>query len=261
MTLREEFENIYKNIGTNLCSFGRDYHDVENFYSLIQIGTREENNKKLVQKCWELVDNYRKQGLYHTPDFGGALCVIGYNDRGFNHLKWMRNLKKYLDNMNYQNPHCIRWAISLCYLAGTITNKQFWYNRCTTFDWRKFNALILTKILTAYERLARIAMNKGQKQKAINLLNTALETYKEGLSQDMNDIVGNKKAWVYFGFCELALLSDIASQLVVFLANIDIYGTMEFENKFDSKRFGMLKWCQQLENEIQYLRRKHNDFN
>jgi hypothetical protein len=38
--------------------------------------------------------------------------------------------------------------------------------------------------------------------------------------------------------------------LIKFLQNIDIYGTKEFEQIFDKKRFGLLNYCKKLEEEL-----------
>lgn len=251
ITLREEFEEYYDKLGSNLVSFKRDYKDVKNFYSLVQIGTRYKNNKVLVSKCWELL---RNPEYLKTADYGGALCVIGYNDSKLDVSRFEDLVDEYL-KIETKNPHIVRWQISLSYLCGTLTNDMCWYHDCLFFDFREFNTLILTKQLLACEKLARIYLDNKNRIDAERVLMLGMQLYKEGLAHDLDKTIGKDGTYIHFACCELGLLSDIASQLVKFLHNIDLYYTnrTEFEKSFDEKRFGLFRYCTMLEKRIKEL--------
>lgn len=257
--LEEEFKDYYNILGTNLTSFERDYDDIQNFYSLIQIGTRELDNELLVEKCWALLNKYRDKP--NTPDYGGALCVIGYNDKELNLESWLNYLKKFCENYKERskNPHYARWYISLNYLAGNLTNNILYYRKCYyNITYKKFNMLILTKKLAAAEKIARYLLDFNLKQEAKDILIDAIELYKRALNDNLDTTIGKSGTYIYFSCVEIAELSDLASQLVKFLQNIDLYydNREEFEESFDSRRWGLYKYCKELENKINKIERR-----
>lgn len=241
--MRKEFETKFKILNTNLLSFERDYKDVNNFYKYIQIGTRIKNKEQLIKECNKFVDENQQL----TPDLGGVLCVLGYNDKNLRQ-DWFDLVDKFLDK-DSDNPHYVRWQISLSYLAGKISNNKSYYTKCLNYDFRKFNTLILTKQLLSCIELAKMNTNKDEIK---NILNKGLNLYKKGLSCDMNKIIGVNDCWLYFGCAEIAELSDIASQLVIFYENIDLFlkDKESFEKKLDWKRFGLLNYCRSLEEKL-----------
>lgn len=258
-SLNEEFEYYFKNLETNLCSFNRDYYNVENFYNLIQIGTRFNNKEKLVKECWNKLNELYESELYGTPDFGGILCVLMYNDFNIDLNVFYANLDIYLENFDKNNPHCIRWAISLTYRlgelaynSGHIEQARENFLKCLSYDFKSFNSLIVSKQMMACEKLSRIYLNIG-KSGAKEILQKGLELYKEAMSYNLDKTIGKDGCYIYFGCVEMGELCDIASQLVKFLQNIDIYGTTKFEEEFDNKRWGLYKYCTNLEKRIKEL--------
>lgn len=256
--LREEFEYYFEKLGTNLCSFKRDYYDVENFYNFIQIGTRVGDKNILIKKCHNKLNRLFETNLFGTPDFGGILCVLMYNDEPDLNV-YANELKLYLDNMDMYNPHCIRWAISLTYRLGELgydgghfSQARDNFTKCLSYDFKLFNSLIVSKQMLACEKLARIYLKEG-KNGAIQILNKGIELFKEAISHDLDKTIGKDSCYIYFGCVEMAELCDMASQLVKFLQNIDIYGTEKFEEIFQEKRFGLLRYCQKLEKRIEEL--------
>ncbi len=266
MNLREEFEEYFKKLNTNLCSFERDYHNVDYFYDLIQVGTRTKDINILVKKCWLLINKYQNENLVDTPDFGGVLCVILYNDKDIDLNVFSTLVKLYLDKLDTTNPHCIRWAISLTYRMGELEyygnytinnvkcNGKYWFRKCILYNWTKFSSLIVNKQLMAYEKLTRIALDDNMFIDAKLYLEDAIEEFKIALSFDLDKTIGTRESYIYFSTCELSELCDKASQLVKFYQNIDKYGTDEFEKILDnSKRFGALPYIRHLENKIKEL--------
>ncbi len=258
-SLNEEFEYYFKNLETNLCSFERDYYDIDNFYNLIQIGTRFSDKEKLVKECWKKLNELYKNNLCGTPDFGGLLCVLMYNTPDIDLNVFSTELNIYLENMDKNNPHCIRWAISLTYKLGELeydgghfSQARDNFIRCISYDFKLFNSLIVSKQMMACEKLARIYLNSG-KSGAEEVLEKGLELYKDAMSYNLDKTIGKDGCYIYFGCVEMAELCDMASQLVKFLQNIDIYGTPKFEEEFENKRWGLYKYCASLENKIKEL--------
>lgn len=258
MDIRKEFEEYFSKLDTNLCSFERDYHNVDYFYDLIQVGTRTKDINILVKKCWALIEDYKNKNLIGTPDFGGALCVIGYNDNSLDLDIFSNLVHLFLSNREMNNPHCTRWQISLTYILAKLTNDINLYNTCFYSDYKHFNSLIVNKQLNACYKMAEFQINKmDDKEGAKKILCEGIELFKNALSFDLDKTVGNNGTYIYFSTCELAELCDKASELVKFYQNIDKYGTEEFEKILDnSKRFGTLPYIRSLEKRIKELEGK-----
>lgn len=263
-SLKDEFDYYFNNLNTNLCSFERDYEDVNNFYNFIQIGTRICNQEILVEQCYKKLKELRENNLCGTPDFGGIICVILYNEtKDIDMNVNSYNVEEYLNNMDKNNPHCIRWAISLTYklaelsLNNNINKAEELFIKCISYNFKKFNSLIVSKQMMACEKLARIYLDRGG-DGAKNIIINGLELYKEALQFNLNKTIGENGTYIYFGCVELAELCDLASQLVKFLQNIDIYGTDRFEKIFNQKRWGLYKYCKKLEKEIGELKNNAN---
>ncbi len=249
--LRDEFEYYFKNLKSNLCSFERDYKDVTNFYKLIQVGTRIENNKILIKECYKILNNPEYIG---TPDFGGALCVLLYNDKDINLEPAKQLFEEYREDMDRANPHNIRWEISIAYRLGELTNEAYYYEICVYSKWWKFSSLIVNKILMACHNLAIIELNNNRKDRALVYLECGMERFKDALKFDLDKSIGKDGVYIYFSCVEMAELCDKASELVKFIQNIDRYGTKEFKKIMDnSKRFGALPYIRSLENRIKEL--------
>jgi hypothetical protein len=242
--MKQEFETKFKILNTNLLSFERDYDNVDNFYRYIQIGTRISDKKELIKECNKFVDENQQR---FTPDLGGLLCVLGYNDKNLRQ-DWIELVDDFLA-IESSNPHFVRWQISLSYLAGKLYNNKTYYTKCLNYDFSKFNTLILTKQLLACIELSKM---NSKKDEIRSILNKGLNLYKKGLSCDMNKVIGINDCWLYFGCAEIAELSDIASQLVIFYENIDLFfeDKKAFEKKLDWKRFGLLNYCRALEERL-----------
>lgn len=217
MSLKKEFEYYFNELDTNLCSFKRDYKNVDIFYSCIEPSQRISNKEKLLTECYKVTNN----NFYKTsPDFGGCLCVIGYNDENVN-LKYFENkVKEYIQTCDKNNPHNLRWCISLSYLLGELKNDIKWYYECISYDWRLFNTLILTKNLSARYKIAQYEIKKRNETKAYSILTEGVELYKEGLRLNQDKTIGKNGTYIVFSLMEISDLSKIALSLVDLLNNM-----------------------------------------
>lgn len=253
--LQEEFKDYYDKLETNLCSFERDYKDEDGFYTFIQIGTREPNIDNLVRMGWKRLEDLTKLNGTQTPDYGGLLCVLGYNDTNLNISEFENLCFDYIDKADESNPHNLRWKISLCYLLGELTNKIQWYMGCMDYKFIGFSPIIVSKQMKAAEKVARHCLERNKKIQAERCIIEALEEFKEALRTDQDKTVGKNGTYIYFGCVELAELCDLASELVKFIQNIDLYYTNreEFEQIFSKRRWGLYAYCKELENKIESL--------
>jgi len=258
------FEKYFENLGADLCSFSKYYHNPYIYRSLIQIGSRIENEELLEKLCLEVIKTYPE----NSPDKGGCLCVSGYNkfiakqknDDFFNQIK-----AYCANNLNSENPHVIRWIISLYYLLGIyfkeiIKDKKEainFFEKCFNIDYKKFNSLICTKQVSACGNIGYIYLSEYRElDKAKQWFKNGIERAKEAICLDLNKTVGNNGFYIPFGFIETAELCDIASQCVFGYNNAEIYfkNSIAFDSGFNKKRFGLITYCQKLEKEIEELK-------
>lgn len=202
--MREKYNEIYKKIKCNHLSIEKDYDNPNNYYNLIHMPTRINNYLDL---CWQNVNNNFKI----NPDTGGFLCVIGYNDLKLNLDEYLKLVNKYISKaQNSNNPHCIRWCISLTYLCGMITNDIEYFKRCLEYDFTKFSPCILTKALSACLWLHKRTDNKEYLYKGVEL-------YKKGLSCDFDRVFGYNKVYSKVAMTDFKKATDLLVEIGVLI--------------------------------------------
>lgn len=262
------FEKYYEKLDTNLCSFSKHYFNPYIYRSLIQIGTRIENEKLLKDLCSKVIETYPE----NTPDKGGCFCVLGYkkfnakakDNDFFNQIEFYCQ-----NNLNSQNPHVIRWIISLYFLLGIyfqeiINNKKKaikYFEKCYNTDYKKFNSLICTKQVLSCANIGYLYLSEYKNpDMAKEWFKKGIDRTKEAICMDLNKTVGDDGYYIPFGFIETSELCDIASQCVFAYNNAEIYSKNRtaFDNGFNKKRFGLITYCQKLEKELTELKNKGN---
>jgi len=257
----KEFEKFYEALGSNLCSFSRDYHNPFIYRNLIQIGTKISNDELLTKLCNSVVKIYPET----SPDVGGALCTLGYkkyiSDEKDDEL--FKKIENYIKtNLNTPNPHTSRWIMSLYYLLGiyyrdvaeNIPKAIDFLEKCYDFDYKKFNPLICTKQVSACGILGYMALEEENNiEKAREWFKKGIELAKRSILDNPDQTLGKDDFYIPFGFTETAELCDIASQCVFGFNNAEVFITNRaaFDNKFSKKRFGLITYCQKLENQLQ----------
>ncbi len=245
--------------------------DFENYYvnpwiyrTIVQLGERITNTEELINICLKILEKIP----YSTADFGAAATIIGYKmlekeDRGFL-LEEFLNIAKVYTCEDTENPHIIRWQISLSYVSALlcmyyskIDNAIIWFNQVLKYKFKKFSPLISTKLISACFWLAIIYLVKNEKNISEQYLKRAIIIGKEGLEEDIERSVGNIEYPLPFAFQELAEICDMVSQCVIALENLDIFNIApgRFWSLVDVKRFGLSTWAQHLELENEKLRK------
>jgi hypothetical protein len=113
--------NLYNAFGGESVSMSKHYHNIDVFYECVHTGTRIKDTQQLVVRCIALIEQYKRDSLIATPDYGGLLCVLGYNDNKLQsnmsyRMSWLLKCKEYINACNNDNPHNVRWHISLYYV-------------------------------------------------------------------------------------------------------------------------------------------------
>lgn len=258
------FEKYFDKLGTNLCSFSRDYYNPYIYRSLIQIGSRIENEHLLKKLCLQVINSYPE----NTPDKGGCLCVLGYKKFIAKERddEFLNKILLYCENnTNSANSHITRWIISLYFLLGIYFLEVYdngreaikYFERCYDVDYKKFSPLICTKQVSACGTIGYLYLSKHKKlQEAKQWFKKGIERAKDALRQDLNKVIGDDDYYIPFGFTETAELCDIASQCVFGYNNAEIYlkNSAAFDNGFNKKRFGLITYCQKLEKQLEEIR-------
>ena len=157
MSAKDYLDKLYRETNNITAAIKKYYHDENNFYDCVLIGVRISDKRKLCTVCRQRLESYIKQDLFNTADCGAFLCVLGYNDSSVKnsfHDRFYELCEKYLIEYDKNNPHCIRWCISICYMLGELKNDIYWYKRCLIYDFTKFHPTILTKQLSACKIIA-----------------------------------------------------------------------------------------------------------
>lgn len=198
---REFNKKAYLTSGGHQFSMEFYYDSPDMYYRLVEMGTRIKNKQELVKQCYLQLQAINKK----SPDYGACLCVIGYNDKNIN-VGWLKQeVEEYIEQ-ELDNPHFIRWQISLCYLLFTLTDDYGWLAKCLEYDFTKFSPMILTKQLRACE-LLYFKTNNTQ------YLNQGLSLYKKALESEPKSIVGDGDFYTRISIREFCQISEIASRL------------------------------------------------
>jgi|GEM_PF-4765260 len=262
-----EFEKYFKALNTNLCSFSRDYHNPYIYRNIVQMGgSRLRNDGLLKECCVRIIETYSD----NSPDKGGALCVLGYRYYmdGVKDDSFLKELEQYCENnLDSNNPHVVRWIISLYYLIAINYQNIFednngaleYFKKSYETDFRKFNGLICTKQVAACGNIGYIYLSQyNDVEKAKQWFKNGIERAKQAVHFDFDNMVGKDGCYIPFGFAETAELCDIASQCVFAYNNTDLYFRNKklFDTMFNRVRFGLVTRCQKLEKELEELKSK-----
>lgn len=260
------FERYYENLDTNLCSFSRDYHNPHIYRALIQLGARIENEELLGALCRQVITIYPQD----SADVGGCLCVCGYQallEKQENSDLFTQIDDYCKNNSNLDNPHVIRWVISLYYLTGLYFEEIIRdygqaiesFARCYRLDFRKFSSLICTKQVSACYKIACLYLFElNDRKNALLWFKNGIERAKEAIASDHEKNIGRDGEYVPFAFSEIAEISNIAALCVNGYNNIDLYDKNRavYEKLITSKHFGLITYCRKLEKELQDAKNK-----
>ncbi|MFT9088752.1 MAG: methyltransferase domain-containing protein, partial [Acetobacter okinawensis] len=203
----------------HVTAFSRDYENPWLFKSMISIPWRMANEKSLRTLATEVMADDTA-----VTDRAAALTVEGYallgapettEEQIASFAATATTMLSALDS----RPISVRWSVSLCFLLAQLARKQGdeaatcqWLEVCTTLNASLFSPILVIKTLEAYYQLGMMAIQKGQKDKALALWRQAIEAAHTTVKLDWLNVIGSIEAPLTFGLPELSQLLDIASR-------------------------------------------------
>lgn len=246
-----------------VVDFSRYYDNPWLYRSLVQLGERVSDAGVLVRLAEQVLSSSRKS----SSDYGAALCVLGYsqlNKQDFSQTAMAGLLKlidKYLIN-DSQNPHVLRWQISLAYLGGVMTLRAGSHSDALDYFARViernaclFSPLLATKTISACLYSGLIHLGSGDEGRARASLTRGIEAARYALHYPDENAIGDIEKPFAFGFPELSEVADLAGQCASALNEIGRrkYAPGGLWRAVNVKRFGLVTWNMELQQELAEL--------
>ncbi len=253
--------------------FAGGYDNPYLYRPLVQVGERLRDRDLLVRFA-SLTATVARDG---SPDKGAALCVLGYR------VLEQRNEHAAADVLEMiaahmeaasaegeagteaENPHGLRWRLSLAFLAGRLSSLRgdrrsavTWFETAAALDWRVFSPLIATKVVAAHYHRAALLLADDDRDGARAAFEQGLACCLEVLRRDPLEVVGDPAHPVPFGLPELAEIADMGGQCAMAIASLPLLERDRglFWRQIDVKRFGLMTWAQDMERACDHLKQR-----
>lgn len=258
---RPEYDRCTEGTGSTVAAFDTCYDNPWLYRAWMQIGLRLSDE--------HLLDMVIEEALPTTApssaDRGGLLAVKAYSAlrkgcvREYNRI--LQDITGYLDNPT-DNPHVLRWCISLAFVAALLSLAQgqrleamHFLDRVTAMDPLRFSPLIATKLLAAHFLAGTMHLVDQNENAAQNAFVAGIEAARRALHAPDVNAIGNPLHPLAFGFVELAEIADMASQCALAIDALPRFRRSPalFWRSMDARRFGMISWLRALQDHNQYL--------
>jgi hypothetical protein len=246
-----------------VIDFAAGYDNPYLYRSMIQIGERLNDEIKL-SRLAEYVIEHARPG---SADQGSAIGVLGYRileQRMTEHVPMLIGLiDTYLDNATTDEPHVIRWRMSLMFLAGRLAelvearaDAIAWYHRASVADWSGFSPLLATKAVGAAFYEGRLHLSDGDMLAAKACFQRGVATTLAAAQSAHSPALGDPDCPVPFYLTELAEVMDMGSQCANAVANLPMWSRDPgaFWRTVDIRRFGLNNWARDLQRENEQMR-------
>ena len=246
--------------------FGKYYDNPWIYRSMIQLGERIANKDLLILFCVSVANEARPG----SADQGAALCVIAYQVLESGKINkddlttLIAAINKYDDAFDPNNPHALRWAISLHYVGARILlmcgNRNDALNTfitCAKMDALQFSPLLTTKTISAHMYAGLILAGNNELEQARDQFSLGIKAAHRALQSDWKNVIGDVENPLLFGLQEIAEVADLGSQCVQALTAIDRQGYVPgyFWDRINLRRFGIVEWTKSVEIENEHLYR------
>ncbi len=259
------FHSSFEKSGSAIVDFTLSYDNPYLYRSMVQMGERIRHDLKLATLAHWVSINARAD----SADRGAAICVFGYQVLAKRELRMAVKLLAWIADYlrvtagEQNNPHVLRWRLSLTFLAGRVCEltgdrdkAANWYHAVRECEWRNFSPVLATKAVAACFFEGRIRLADGDIEQAQACFAHGLGEALAAVKGDLNDVVGNPEQPIPFGLTELAEVIDMGSQCANAVAHSALWKRDPglFWKQVDIKRFGLASWAMELEQENQRLR-------
>lgn len=247
--------------------FAKYYDNPWIYRTMVQLGERISDRQVLSDFCSQVARTSR-QG---SSDQGAALCVIAYQllESGDVKINEVSNLIEYINlfekSCDNDNPHCIRWLISLHYIGGRLLlalgkreEALAAFMSCAKMDPLVFSPLLATKTISARMYIGLLQTSLGNIENAREQFVSAISEAHRVIRDDWTSIVGDLSSPLLFGLSEAAEVLDIASQCAQALHALSHQESVPgfLWDRVKIKRFGLVEWNKSLERENATLRQE-----
>jgi SAM-dependent methyltransferase len=261
------FQAAFEKSGAALVDFANSYDNPYLYRSMVQMGERIRHDLKLATLAYWVIQNARAD----SADRGAAICVFGYQLLAKREIKMAAQVLDFISDYirvtsdERNNPHVLRWRLSLTFLAGRVCEligdrprAANWYHAVTDCKWQDFSPILATKTVAASFFEGRIRLADGDIERAKACFAHGLAEALAAVKGDLNDIVGNPEQPIPFGLTELAEVIDMGSQCANAIAHAPLWKRDPglFWKHVDIKRFGLASWAIELEDENRRLRNR-----
>ena len=259
------FQGSFEKSGAAIVDFASTYDNPYLYRTMVQMGERIRHDLKLATLAHWVIVNSRAD----SADRGAAICVLGYQVLAKREIKMAPKIAVFIADYlrvtadEHANRHVLRWRLSLTFLAGRLCelmgdrkNAANWYHAVAGCKWRDFSPVLATKAVAACFFEGRIRLADGEIEQAKSCFAQGLAEALAAVKGDLNDIVGNPEQPIPFGLTELAEVIDMGSQCANAVAHSELWKRDPglFWKHVDIKRFGLVSWALELEQENQKLR-------
>lgn len=247
--------------------FGKYYDNPWIFRVMVEQGIRLIDENVLKEYCALIV----KESKPGSPDHGAALCVLAYRllESANVSLKAVILLAQHINQFDAHydrnNPHSLRWAISLHYVAGrllaAIGNRDdalASFLTCAEMDPVPLTPILGTKTIGARLFAGLILVGNGDLEGARKQFRLGIQDTHRIMQGDWKNIIGDFEKPLAFALPEAAEVLNIASQCACALNALDKQKSVPgfFWDRINVKFFGYLDWNRALEQENHILRQK-----
>lgn len=246
-----------------LLAFEDAYQAPWLYRPLVQMGERLRSEEALVRLALEVLET----SPGNSADTGAALCVLAYQvlqRRRASHVDdILRLVEAYVGAAGHDNPHALRWRVSLsyvaalaCLLAERREDAARHFESVLAFDAIAFSPLLCTKQVAAAFWLGVFALNAADVDGARACFLTGTRVASAALAQPIERAVGDPACPAAFGFAELAEVADMGAQCANAVQALHLHARAPglFWSRVQARRFGLASWLQQLERENAALR-------
>lgn len=207
-------ERAYRASGEppNTIAFSRDYENPWLARSLISMGWRLSNRRRLRQ----LADQVLDESTPGSADAGAAICVLAYlllegecDDRQQAVSHMSARIEQHLTQQDV-NPHSLRWRVSLTYVMGLLwqsvgerTNALRAFETCAGFDATLYSPLLASKTVEACWRAGCLATLAGNPEQARQFWTRGILLAEQAAQGTWKPIYGDIDNPIDFGLREI----------------------------------------------------------
>lgn len=244
-----------------VIDFGAAYDNPWLYRTMVQMGERLSDDVLLARLAEVVVGDSAPE----SADRGAALAVLGYRVLELRMTAALAGLMPLIDAYCAQAataPHVVRWQLSLAFLAGRLKELAGdsaaalgWYARAAAGDFLAFSPILATKVVAACFHAARLHLASGDIAAAAERFRRGVAVALEAAAAPHAAQMGDPDRPTPFYLTELAEVMDMGSQCANALAHLTLWDRDPglFWRQVDIRRFGLVSWARDLEQENRRL--------